>query len=299
MKRLILLASLPLLLWGQSEFYPAEEFYGGGIGYSPMYITLDSIPGSASLERLGLNPNQFSSPFIVHGGEGFAQIAGRWRIGGYAGVGSSKISAVPSVTLFVNRDGVDGYQPPPAVVNDWSVVDTAVAYTGDYAPSLQARFTFALGAAMVEYVIPVFRDLEIATGALMGMGRINLSVEQHSGTPRWARAFTNMNGDMTDTTLYYELNNTADIAGAQTRGLSSGNITGRLTDLGGTFFNFQPYVAIKWQVLDRVGLRMSVGFNKGTIPAGGWTLNGAIPINDSPEAAVQGVSIRTMVYFGL
>ena len=37
---------------------------------------------------------------------------------------------------------------------------------------------------------------------------------------------------------------------------------------GKLFFNFQPYVAVKWQFLERLGLRISVGFNKGTVRQG-------------------------------
>ncbi|RMF09433.1 MAG: hypothetical protein D6762_03700 [Candidatus Neomarinimicrobiota bacterium] len=298
-KFVFVLGWLPILLWGQYDPYALEENYGGGIGYSPMYIALDSIPGSASLRQLGLDPNQFASPFVLQGGEGFAQISGRWRIGGYAGIGSSRISAVPTVTLYLNRDGVEGYQAPPAIVPDWSVVDSAVAYTGSFLPSIRGTFTFALGAAGVEYAMPLFRDLELAAGALMGLGRINLSVDQTSGTPRWSSSFSSMYGDITDSTLYYQVQDVAELTSTQTGGLEALPVTSRLVDVGGTFFNFQPYVALKWQVLDRVGLRLSVGFNKGSLPAGGWTLNNSVPISDSPAATVQGLAFRTMLYFGL
>ena len=50
--------------------YPVEDFFGGGIGYSPMYISLDSIPGASELQELGLRTEDFDSPFIIHGGEG-------------------------------------------------------------------------------------------------------------------------------------------------------------------------------------------------------------------------------------
>ncbi len=293
------IALVPVLLFGQNDLYPVEEFYGGGIGYSPMYITLDSIPGSSLLQKLGLNPADFTTPFVIHGGEGFTQIAGRWRIGGYAGIGVSRISTVPSIMLFINRDGVDGYQPPPAVVQDPALVDTTIAYTGEFAPSIGAKFTFALGAATVEYVVPIFRDLEIATGALLGMGRATISIDQHSGTPRWSKTFTNVYGEVVDSTLYYEISSTDDIATTQAGGLLSGKMSSRLTDVSGTFFNFQPYIAVKWQFLERVGLRISVGFNKGTIPAGRWYLNDREPISDSPKSTLQGVAIRTMLYFGL
>ena len=71
----ILVFSLNLL---KSQFsYPAEDSLGGGIGYSPMYIKLDSIPGASYLTNIGLNPNEFDDPFVVHGGEGFAHVTGR------------------------------------------------------------------------------------------------------------------------------------------------------------------------------------------------------------------------------
>jgi len=56
---------------------------------------------------------------------------------------------------------------------------------------------------------------------------------------------------------------------------------------------------VKWQFLDRMGLRISVGFNKGTIQAGRWYLNGRVPISDSPKTTIQGVTFRTMLYLGL
>ena len=88
------------ILFGQFS-YPAEDFLGGGIGYSPMYIKLESIPGADSLVNLGLDPNNFADPFVVHGGEGFAHVTGRWRIGGYAGMGGSSISTIPTIKVYI------------------------------------------------------------------------------------------------------------------------------------------------------------------------------------------------------
>ncbi|GIS70981.1 MAG: hypothetical protein CM1200mP10_05580 [Candidatus Neomarinimicrobiota bacterium] len=62
---------------------------------------------------------------------------------------------------------------------------------------------------------------------------------------------------------------------------------GGMTNLSGTFFNFQPYVAVKWQITDRVGLRLSIGFNKGVIRAGQWKLNDRFQISDSPNRLVR------------
>jgi hypothetical protein len=76
-------------------------------------------------------------------------------------------------------------------------------------------------------------------------------------------------------------------------------VPGLLRDVSAAFFNFQPYVAVKWQFLERLGLRISVGFNKGTVNAGSWKLNGRTTIDDSPTSAISGVSFRTMLYIGL
>jgi hypothetical protein len=72
-----------------------------------------------------------------------------------------------------------------------------------------------------------------------------------------------------------------------------------MTSISGTFFNFQPYVAVKWQITDRVGLRLSIGYNKGVVRAGQWKLNDRFQISDSPESALSGLTFRTMLYFGL
>ena len=48
MKKFIIIAILAYCNLFSQFNYPAEDFLGGGIGYSPMYIKLDGIPGSSS-----------------------------------------------------------------------------------------------------------------------------------------------------------------------------------------------------------------------------------------------------------
>jgi len=294
LKILLLLAGMSMSVYGQNSWF-GEDYPSGGIGYSPLYLSLDSIPGSSMLSSMGLDPSDFKAPFVIHGGEGITQISGRWRIGGYAGIGTSQISALSPVVLYVNRDGVPGYQAP---VLNAANEDTAMAYTGNFNPSTRARFTIVLGAVLVEHGIPLFRDLEIAGGVLFGIGKASLSIETHTGTPSWAGSFENSYGTFSDDNVYHEVDSVAVLYTAQSSYLTPSAISGHLTDLSATFFNIQPYMAIKWQFLDRVGLRIAVGFNKGVIPAGGWKLNGQHPVSDSPEASLQGVAIRTTLYFG-
>ena len=280
-------------LFGQFDLYPVTDFFGGGIGYSPMYISIDEFPATDLLKNLGLDPTKFNTPFVVHGGEGFAHMTGKWRIGGYAGIGSSSISTITNVQLYVDlaETGYNG--------------ETAVDYDGNFDPTIEAKITLSLGAGSIEYVMPIFQDLEISAGAMMGLGRLNLSIDQYAANPKWGEMFNfsygskawDVNDDGTDSTLtyYYAVTDVGD----PISGFNAANAPGVMSDLSGTFFNFQPYVAIKWQLLDRVCLRISAGFNKGTIGQGRWKLNSRYLIGDSEEYSLQGVTFRTMLYLGL
>ncbi len=298
MKRALTYILLSLsTLFGQFDLYPVTDFFGGGIGYSPMYISIDEFPATDLLKNVGLDPTKFNTPFVVHGGEGFAHMTGKWRIGGYAGIGSSSISTITNVLLYEDL-GEKGYKGA-------TDGETAVDYDGNFDPTIEAKITVSLGAGSIEYVMPIFQDLEISAGAMMGLGRLNLSIDQYAANPKWGEMFNFaygskawvLNGDGTDSTLtyYYAVDDTDN----PISGFNAANAPGVMSDLSGTFFNFQPYVAIKWQLLDRVGLRISAGFNKGTIGQGRWKLNSRYLIGDSEEYTLQGVTFRTMLYLGL
>ncbi len=272
------------ILFGQFG-YPAEDFLGGGIGYSPMYINLDSIPGSSHLNSLGLNSSEFRNPLVVHGGEGFAHVTGRWRIGGYAGMGGTSIATIPEINIFIDSNGNDTLD----------LNETSKMYTDFFSPSIRAKFTFMLGAASVEYVMPLLQDLELSSGALLGLGRVGMAIDQQNANTKWEQIFSNVYGTLSNDTLYYGV--TADEFDSPD--IRPGPVPGLLRDISAMFFNFQPYVAVKWQFLERLGLRISVGFNKGTVNAGSWKLNGKTQISDSPSSALSGVTFRTMLYIGL
>ena len=285
MKKILFVSIFGLTLLKGQFSYPAEDFLGGGIGYSPMYIKLDSIPGASYLKNIGLNPNDFDDPFVVHGGEGFAHVTGRWRIGGYAGMGGTSVSTIPEIKIFIDGNGNDSLDTG----------EISKMYTDELNPSIKAKFTFLLGAASVEYVMPLLQDLEISSGALLGLGRIGMGIEQTSANPRWKQVFSNAYGTMNEDTLFYGV--TADEY--DNPDIRPGTVSGVLKDVSSAFFNFQPYVAVKWQFLERVGLRISTGFNQGKIPGGRWSLNGRTAIGDSPVSTIQGWTFRTMVYIGL
>ena len=297
----LIILTLPIVIFAQSDLYPVEDYYGGGIGYSPMYMILDSIPGASKLRQVGVNPDNFNSPFVIHGGEGFTQISGRWRLGGYAGIGTSRISNALSVLFGVETNGIEGIQ---TTANDTAQRDFTKIYTGIFVPTLEAKFTFMISAITLEYVVPIFRDLEIASGAMFGLGRTIISIDQNTGTPRWDASFSNNFGQVMNDTLIYIVDDTGTTPEAAIDALQGSYLppqasSAGMTNLSGTFFNFQPYVAVKWQITDRVGLRLSIGYNKGVIRAGQWKLNDRFQVSDSPESALSGLSFRTMIYFGL
>ncbi len=303
----LIILILPIVISAQSDLYPIEDYYGGGIGYSPMYMILDSIPGASKLKQVGVNPDNFNSPFVIHGGEGFTQISGRWRLGGYAGIGTSRISNALSVILAVETNSMPGIQDTitPAIGTDPPVqADRTEPYTGIFVPTIEAKFTFMISAVTLEYVVPIFRDLEIASGAMFGLGRTIISIDQNTGTPRWDASFSNNFGQVLNDTLIYTIDTTGTTSQAAIDALQGAYLpplasNAGMTNLSGTFFNFQPYVAVKWQITDRVGLRLSIGYNKGVIRAGQWKLNDRFQISDSPKSSLSGLSFRTMIYFGL
>ncbi len=305
----LIILILPIVISAQSDLYPIEDYYGGGIGYSPMYMILDSIPGASKLKQVGVNPDNFNSPFVIHGGEGFTQISGRWRLGGYAGIGTSRISNALSVILAVETNGLEGIQDTTTIkiidgISRTYDPDATANYTGIFVPTIEAKFTFMISAVTLEYVVPIFRDLEIASGAMFGLGRTIISIDQNTGTPRWDASFSNNFGQVLNDTLIYTIDTTGTTSQAAIDALQGAYLpplasNAGMTNLSGTFFNFQPYVAVKWQITDRVGLRLSIGYNKGVIRAGQWKLNDRFQISDSPKSSLSGLSFRTMIYFGL
>ena len=144
--------------------------------------------------------------------------------------------------------------------------------------------------------MPLLQDLELSSGALFGLGRVGLSLEQKSGENiGWGDAFSNVYGEFVDGALYYSVDNSFE----ENDPITPLPVPGLLREVGATFFNFQPYIAVKFQFLERFGLRISVGYNKGTVRQGGWKLNGITEISDSPQSTLEGISFRTMGYIGL
>ena len=275
----------------QGDIYPTEANYGGGIGFSAMYMVLDSVPGESLLNNLGFKMDKFGTrPLVFYGGEGFAQMSGPWRLGGYAGIGKAQVSDVYSIYLYKDNDNDREFDPGEEIekhkTNNLNV---------------KAHLNFLLGAATIEYVVPIYRDLEVMGGALMGLGSYTLRMDQQLEFPMWENIGESIYGTIKGDSVLVEVDPPGDIKDGALKDnrVYPLDIKTSMTEISGLFFNFQPYVAIKWQFLDRMGLRITAGYNKGTIKDGTWRLNGGSEIKDSPAAALRGITLRTVIYFGL
>jgi len=250
-----LVLTLVSALYSQRDIaFSTEEYLGGGIGYTPMFLLLDMAKSypfnpidkeNSDTGLLGAGGLKFSEEdiaslgniLVIHGAEGFGNVSGNWRIGAYVGLGSKSITSV----------------------------DTANKLQTDLKVSLMT------GSASIEYVIPLFSNLEIAAGSLFGLSRAIIQFAKKINVPSWDNQFAF--GDI--------------------------NPDNYSVALSGTFFSFQPYVAIKLQFLDRAGLRMSAGYNVGTIPVNQWTLNDFGEIQAPSESNFNAPAVRVMLYLGI
>ena len=302
-KSVLTIFSITLILWAQDDFYPSEPYYGGGVGFSEMFLFMDvgKLEGfellgtvtdtAGNTTGLGFNTAGFRSPFVVYGGEGFSQITGRWRIGGYAGLGNSSISDRKEITLFLDQNS-DGL---------FDIDETTQTYDGDV-PDRQASFTLLISGVIVEYTIPILRGLELNAGALMGLGSVTAKITQSSGDGGWNDQFTDMYSIGPDG--YYAIGDldtsgvidTDDFVLVEFETSVAGS---SMKTLKGSFFNMQPYAGVKLQFLDRMGLKMTVGYNLGSVQQGKWILNDLERISDSQATSFNGLAVRAMIYFGL
>ncbi|UCH09936.1 MAG: hypothetical protein JSU61_12095 [Fidelibacterota bacterium] len=251
---ILVLTSVSTLYSQRDVPFSTEEYFGGGIGYTPSFLLLDmaaSFPfnllgsdetgtdllGSSGLGFTDEDIASLGDFLIVHGAEGFGNVSGNWRVGAYVGLGSKGVARVDTTTDLR--------------------VDLKVA--------------LMTGSASVEYVIPLFSNLEIAAGSLFGISRAIIQFAKKDVEPSWEGQFTFTDIDVDNYSVA----------------------------LSGTFFSFQPYVAIKLQFLDRAGLRMSAGYNVGTLPENGWTLNDFGKIQAPSASSFNAPAVRVMLYLGI
>ncbi len=136
----------------------------------------------------------------------------------------------------------------------------------------------------------------------MGLGSVTAKITQSSGGGGWSDQFTDMYSLSPDG--YYAVGDldtsgtidTDDFALVEFETSATGS---SMRSLKGSFFNMQPYAGVKLQFLDRMGLKMTVGYNLGSVQQGKWILNDLEKISDSQATPFNGLAVRAMIYFGL
>lgn len=133
-----------------------------------------------------------------------------------------------------------------------------------------AELDLSIVGALFEAVFPLGRRLEISTGSVVGLGQANFIRQRDdgSGIQLWDDYFAK------GTQMNYQSVST-------------------------NFGVLQPYMAIKFQFLDRLGLRFVGGYNVSRIDEGTWRLNGEGRINTSPDLDLSAPFARVTLYLGI
>jgi len=142
-------------------------------------------------------------------------------------------------------------------------VSTAATDAGgiDY----RAEFNLSLVGGLFEAVYPLGRNLEISVGSIVGIGKASFIRQSDTGVnPTWEDPVA---------------------SGYDSR--------------SSNYWVLQPYISAKYQFLDRMGLRLSTGYNVSKVEAGAWILNGEDRINNSPQLDLNAVFARATVYLGI
>lgn len=127
--------------------------FSGAGGFSFYLWKPDLGPINNELRSLGMP--QFSQSMILYGGQGFAHVSDRMRIGGMGFGGSIRV-----------KDMEDGY-------------------------AREASFSMSWGGFLMEYIILEPGDFEIYGGATLGWGAVSVHLQKTSGPANWDDLLSN------------------------------------------------------------------------------------------------------------
>jgi hypothetical protein len=226
-----------------SRSYWNRAKLGGAGGVTPIVGMFDNKEIDTYLKSTGL-PVLGSDPMYLIGGEGYGYIMflRNVRMGGFGATGNKSVSVVSVDTLGRNLK---------------KSVDYEVSY----------------GGFLMDYVQPVAYRLDIAFGASIGAGEINVTMRRDDGK------FKDWNN------LWNEFGNPY---------VQSTNYTRRLN---GTFVVFNPHVNIEYAILSWLQLRVGAGYPMMFSPE--WKLDDNYEINSVPaKIKTNGYTINAGIMFG-
>ncbi len=248
MKRLITLVVLMLLV---AQFASAQEepippkrsrmakmgLFGG---YTPGWLFVDVKPLNAFLTA-GRGAPLKEDGMLMSGGGGAAYIMviPNVRVGGVGMSGGLKSTSIDGNAI--RRD---------------------------------AELSVGLGAVTIEYVVPVVERLDVAFGAMLGWGGLELTLRQSNGGPNtWV-------GEQ-------------DLFGAWTAG-SPGNMT---RTLSGSYFLWAPTLNVEYAFLSWLGARVGVSYVGMSFPS--WDVDGKHELLGVPsDITGKGLMIQAGLFVG-
>ena len=216
---------------------------GGAGGVTPIVGMFDNKEIDKFLTSAGL-PTLGSDPIYLIGGEGYGYIMflKNVRMGGFGASGRKTVSAIQAI---------------PSGGNLKKEVEYEVSY----------------GGFLIDYVQPVAYKLDVAVGASIGGGEINVTMRRDNGT------FKDWNN------LWNDFGNPSIQATNYTR------------QLKGSFVVFNPHVNIEYTLLTWLQLRIGAGYPIMFSPE--WKLDEKYNVNSVPsKIKADGYTVNAGIMFG-
>ena len=224
-------------------------------GFTPGYLALDLEPMNALIKASGIAP--------------FDQ-KGAWLWGG---AGAAYIMLVPN--LRVGGLGMSG-----SVSTGSSV---AVAGVGTVRRDAEVQVGF--GGVTVEYVVPLAERLDIAFGAMLGGGGIDLELRQSiGGVDSWANEGRIFAGWPPGSP-------------PPPSSLAAASLNNNKRTLSGSFFVWIPSVTIEYAVLGWMALRIGGSYVGMSFPS--WSVDQEYELNDVPSSVSgKGIMVSAGILLG-
>ncbi|MBI2429744.1 MAG: hypothetical protein HYV29_13305 [Ignavibacteriales bacterium] len=213
---------------------------GGAGGVTPIVGMFDNKEIDKYLTSAGL-PVLGSDPMYIVGGEGYGYIMflKNVRMGGFGGSGTRSVNRIDPVGNI--RKEVD--------------------------------YTISYGGFLMDYVQPVAYKLDVAIGATIGAGSVDITMRRDDGTfKEWD-------------SLWTQYGNTSR---------TTSNYTHRLT---GSFVTLNPHVNVEYTLLTWLQLRIGLGYPIMLSPE--WKLDEKYDVNSVPsKIKASGYTINAGIMFG-
>ncbi len=222
---------------------PLPTKVGGAGGVTPIVTMFDNKEIDKFLTKANL-PALGNDPIYLVGGEGYGYIMflKNVRFGGFGAAGSKTVSVIQSIA-------------------------------GSNPLKKEVEYSVSYGGFLVDYVVPVAHRLDVAVGASIGGGSLDIRMTRDNGGFKdWNNVWNDF-GDTSKTTTNY------------TRHLTGG------------FGVFNPHVNVEYTLLTWLQLRIGVGYPVYFSPD--WKLDSQFTLdNVSSKIKPQGYTINAGIMFG-